>query len=90
MAGYASIDFDADEYVDAISDSVFVAEFYSRFNDYSFKQELKKYGPLRETMIMEDDLSTAEMYYNQKNYKEMLIYLERALGWKSLEKLKVE
>ena len=40
-------------------------------------------------MIIEDDLTTAEMYYNQKNYPEMMVYLERALGWKGLEKLKV-
>ena len=89
MAGYSSIDFDADEYVDAISDDVFIAEFFDRFNDYSFKQELKKRCPLHNAMIIEDDLTTAEMYYNQKNYPEMMVYLERALGWKGLEKLKV-
>lgn len=89
---YATVDFDPDDYADMVSDHEIINEFMDRYRiDGDFRQKVKKYNvDWSEETVEDPSLATAKMYFNQKNYSEMMIYLERALQWGGLETLKVE
>lgn len=91
ISTYVDVDVDPDD----LEDDEIAEEFFRRMNRESFKEMVKRDYPLEHADIVEkapvevDHVARAEECYIRKQYQDVLIHLERALGWNGLSNMRL-
>lgn len=89
------LDFDADDYVDEVSDWALVCEVAERVSTdpaffKSLKTKLDKIEGLGEKIVaIPDNLGTAQYFFERGDLEEAVVYLSRALKWHKLDRAKM-
>ena len=87
-----TVEIDVDEYAYDMDDDTIINEFFHRLRHGStaFDEKAREHMKNAEFFEVAYNLEEAKYLFERKQYGDMMIHLERYLGWKGLDKLKVE